>query len=439
MSVVARGAAITLASRLAAVALGLVITIITARMGTEAQGRFALFTAIEALLIALFSGFGMVLARQASSGGRLPSGLIGAVVAACLALGTGCAILMLSLARWGGESYALLWIFAIGAPLLLVPSNLAGIWLGEGRMLPIAWLTVASPLLTVALYLLLSATVQGWPAIMLMLLAWVIARCALGAMMILHARRYGHLHVVDGAALKAHLAFVATIGAANLVSLVNYKVDLFLVERYLGLAATGVYSIAILIAEALWLLSSSLTQSAYARIGTPERSAAADLSLRVLQANIVMLAAATPLLYFGAVLLLPLVFGPAYHDVPRLMLWFMPGIVAYGGASVMSAYFTNHAGRPAVPASMAMLSAVINVVLCVLLIPSLGAVGGAIATSVAYVLSMMTMIGLFLRHSGLPLASIVQVDLRSLLRAVRRATRRTAVDEAHPPAGDASR
>lgn len=439
MSAVARGAAITLASRLAAVALGLIITIITARMGAEAQGQFALFTAIEGLLIALFSGFGAVLARQASNAGTLPSGLIGAVVAACLVLGLVCAMLMFSLSRWGGESYALLWIFAIGAPLLLIPGNLAGIWLGEGRMLPIAWLTVAPPLLTVALYLLFTGTVKGWTAIMLMLLAWVVARCVLGAVMIVHVRRYGQLHDVDGGALKTHLGFVATIGAANLVSLVNYKVDLFLVERYLGLAATGVYSIAILIAEALWLLSSSLTQSAYARIGTPDRSAAAEMSLRVLQANILMLAAATPFLYFGAVWLLPLVFGPAYHDVPSLMLWFMPGIVAYGGASVMSAYFTNHVGRPAIPASMALLSAAINVILCVMLIPNLGAVGGAIATSVAYVLSMMTMIGLFLRHSGLRPGSIFRFDLRGLLRTFRQTTTRPALERAHPPGGDASR
>ncbi|HWH74958.1 MAG TPA: teichoic acid transporter, partial [Methylibium sp.] len=55
----ARGAALNLAARLAAVALGLAILVVVARLGPAVQGAFALFVAIEAGLLTLFSGLGL--------------------------------------------------------------------------------------------------------------------------------------------------------------------------------------------------------------------------------------------------------------------------------------------------------------------------------------------------------------------------------------------
>ena len=66
MDSVARGTLVNLATRIAALAGVLLITLFTARLGTEQQGAFALFTSIEGGLLALLSGFGVVLARRVS-------------------------------------------------------------------------------------------------------------------------------------------------------------------------------------------------------------------------------------------------------------------------------------------------------------------------------------------------------------------------------------
>jgi hypothetical protein len=48
----------------------------------------------------------------------------------------------------------------------------------------------------------------------------------------------------------------------------------------------------------------------------------------------------------GGVLLVPPVLGPAYAaSLPPLAL-LLPGVLLFGGASALSAYFTNHAGQP---------------------------------------------------------------------------------------------
>ena len=55
-----------LVAKLLMVSLGLAITVMVARQGPRVQGAFALFVAVEAGLLTLFSGLGLWLARQMS-------------------------------------------------------------------------------------------------------------------------------------------------------------------------------------------------------------------------------------------------------------------------------------------------------------------------------------------------------------------------------------
>ena len=88
MDSVRRGTLINLATRLAGVGLVLAITAVTARIGTEAQGAFALFTSVEGVLLALLSGFGIALARRVSHHGEQPAALVSTTVIYCALLGS---------------------------------------------------------------------------------------------------------------------------------------------------------------------------------------------------------------------------------------------------------------------------------------------------------------------------------------------------------------
>jgi hypothetical protein len=87
MDSVRRGSLINLCARLLSVGLGVGLTLYAARLGTEQQGKFALFLAVESLLLASTSGLGVVIARQISHRGEQPKSLISACVLACSALG----------------------------------------------------------------------------------------------------------------------------------------------------------------------------------------------------------------------------------------------------------------------------------------------------------------------------------------------------------------
>jgi O-antigen/teichoic acid export membrane protein len=419
---VARGTLTNLLTRVVSVAAVLAITALVARRGTEVQGAFALFTGVEGVLLALFSGFGVALARRVSHHREEPRALVSAVIGTCVALGV-----VAGLALWVASyllppAYAPLWLLALVAPLLLLAPNLAGLWLGEGRMAPLAVLNVAPSLLALMALLLIAL---WWPtaALLAVLVAWVGAKVLVSLALVgvlWRRRRLARLSGAGVAALRAELPFVARIGVTNLIGLLNYRVGLFVVERVLGLAATGVYSIAVVVAELLWFLSSSLTQAVYGRIGTPDRAAAAATTVRAVQLSLAGLLVAAPLLWFVAAAVLPRLLGPAYAASLWPLALLLPGVLVFGGASALSAYFTNHGGQPEVPARVAALSLVANGLLCVLFVPRWGMAGAALAASLSYGVSVAVLARLFVRHAGLPLAALLQPgpQLWADLRAV---------------------
>ncbi len=417
---VARGTLINLATRSAGVLAVLAITMLTARIGTQAQGQFALFTSVEGVLLALLSGFGIALARRLSQHAQEPREWVSAMVLACLGLGVAAGLLLAVLALWGPAAYSSVWLLALAAPLLLISPNLAGWWLGQGRMAPMARVSLAPPCLTLILLALCWAFDRS--SATQVLLAWVLAKVAVALALLWVFWRAARFGVPDFAALRAELPFIATLGLTNLIGLLNYRVGLFVVERVLGLSATGVYSIAVVVAELLWFVSGSLTQAVYGRIGTPDAARAAATTLRVVHLSLAALLLAAPLLWLLAWLVVPLALGPAYAASLLPLAVLLPGALLFGGASALSAYFTNHAGRPQVPARVAALSLLLNASLSLWWVPLWGMVGAAAAAALSYTVSVLVLATLFARHAALPLSQVLWpgpalwADLASLAR-----------------------
>ncbi len=422
----AHGALVNFVTRSLAVGLGLLVTLLTARLGTEAAGMFALFTAVEAALLALCSGGGIALARRVSHFGAAPGAALSALALASGLAGTILAAGVWVLSRWGGPAYAPLWLLACALPCLLLTPNVSGLWLGEGRMGPLGWVTLGTPALTLLGWAV--AVSLGAPeTLFTVLVAWAGARALVGLVCTGTALRRSGWQPPDGVWLRAQAGMVLTLGLTNLVSLMNYKADVFLVEHLLGLSATGVYAVAVMLAELLWFVSSSLSQAAFARIGTPDRQQAAATVVRVMHFSMLVLLLVAPLLYGAALVLVPWWLGPSYAAVGPLLAVLLPGVLAYAPASVLSAYFTNHAGRPQVPAAMALGSLLVNVAVCWVAIPRWGAMGAAWATTLSYLLAMGCLIRLFRRHAGWswaqvlrPRAGQLREDGRAVLTVWRR-------------------
>ena len=396
----AQGAAINLASRIATVLIGLVLLFLVARLGPQVQGAFALFVALESLLLALFSGLGLLLARQVSHHGARPGPLLMALLGAALSLGAAAAIPLLGLAAAvPGEPYRHLWLLAVAAPFLLLVPTASGLWLGQGRMLALNLPQVAAPL--AVLVLLVALAQAGTPGVLTVLVAWVAGKALVGVGTALYAAYQSRWARAEPAVLHAEWRFVATIGLTNAVSLLNLRATLFLVERGFGLAEAGVYSVAVQVAELLWLLSSAVTVSAYHRIGLPDAKQAALITLHAVRVNLLATLVAAPLLYLAAAVVLPRALGPAYAAALLPLALLLPGVAAYAAASSLSAYYTNQRGRPQWSAGVAAGSLALTLLIAAWSVPRWGAAGAALATTLAYACSIALALRWFLRDTGL--------------------------------------
>ena len=182
---------------------------------------------------------------------------------------------------------------------------------------------------------------------------------------------------------KAHLS--------NILAFVNYRSDIFLVNFFLTPAATGIYVIAVQIAEKLWMLSQAASTVLLPRLSAMHETPKDRLALTT--KSFLIVSGLTTLAGLVAVFLLSWllcpVFGEEYAGALPAFLWLLPGIVA-GAGSRIQANCIAASGKPEWNMYVAVWVVTINIFSNILLIPKFGIVGAAGATSIAYCFNAMT-------------------------------------------------
>jgi O-antigen/teichoic acid export membrane protein len=176
---------------------------------------------------------------------------------------------------------------------------------------------------------------------------------------------------------KAHLS--------NIMAFVNYRADIFLVNFMLTPVATGLYVIAVQMAERLWLPSQAMSTVLLPRLSAMHQDPVARYRLTLRSAFLVGGLTLGASLAMAAILwvLLEPVFGEAYADSFTPFLWLLPGIVL-GASSRVLANCIAAAGKPEWNLYSSILVVTLNVTGNIVLIPIHGLVGAALATTVAY-------------------------------------------------------
>jgi O-antigen/teichoic acid export membrane protein len=173
--------------------------------------------------------------------------------------------------------------------------------------------------------------------------------------------------------LKAHWAAVSLF--------VVYRVDVLLVNFYLGPAGAGVYSVALTLSEVLRGIPESAQTAVLSRLRLPDFGSTARSAARVAAAA--TLAAGTAMAAGGR-WLVPSVFGEAYAEAAAAFVWLVPGIVALAASYALSPLLLR-AGEAHVGGIGATVGAAVMVVIDIALVPRLGLEGAAIGSTAAYV------------------------------------------------------
>jgi O-antigen/teichoic acid export membrane protein len=201
--------------------------------------------------------------------------------------------------------------------------------------------------------------------------------------------------------LRKMLGFGWQLGLVNLVTFMNYRVDMFLVAKFLGAKRLGFYSIAVSGAELLWFTSTAIGTAIYARVGMVEAEQASRLTAKAARHTININALLGLMLWAAFELMLPIIYGKVY--IPSLVPFriLLPGVLAYGLAGIFSTYFANQLGQPKFSLLISFISMSINIIVSYLLIPKIGMSGGAWATTSSYLISIIVLVVIFCKQTKL--------------------------------------
>jgi O-antigen/teichoic acid export membrane protein len=190
-------------------------------------------------------------------------------------------------------------------------------------------------------------------------------------------------------------------------SLLHQRLDLALVTVFHGPATAGVYSVAILVGELLGNLPAAISPLlVYSSAGATQGSEGDRFAARAVRVGLAATAAAAVPLAVVAGPLLPWLFGPAYVAAPAALRARLPGAVALAVGTVLAGDFIGR-GRSAWNTQAGVLTAAVNAVAGVLLIPRWGIVGAGAAASLAYLCGSLWMLARFCRVTGIAARAVL--------------------------------
>lgn len=319
-----------------------------------------------------------------------------------------------------GISKSLLWIALLIFPVSLLLALVSSMFQGLQRFGQFNLVLLLQPLLTLMIIVaLLLMRIQdiAWLLFAYLTASFVTLCISLKVLKPLLVMRFDNQFAGYG---KAVLSYGYKAHLSNILTFVNYKADIFLVNLLIGPGAAGSYVVAVQLSERLWLVSQAVSTVLLPRLS--ELSSDED-KRKVLTSLVVRWVLFITLVgsFFLAIIAFPfikLVFGVAFLDACFPFLLLLPGVVFMAASRILANDIAAR-GRPELNMYASCVVVVINIVGNLFLIPRYGISGAAIATSIAYAVNFIMRVMMHHYFTRVPILNNIVIrhsDL-SLLKA----------------------
>lgn len=384
-----------------AVALG----VLTARLlGPTGKGLYAMPGVQAALVATAFTGLSsatsyFLLNRRPGHHILSPTIISGALLIVVSAI----VIVILALighAMWAAPA-------AIASlPASAMSCIAAGYVVGIKRIRWASTLTVATTavMFTLMAVGLLLVARSAWVAIVV----WIVSTTIVSAIgfiaVLLHART---LSGGTPVAFREYFGMLLKVAATSLVTLLNYRADLYIVAILLPPFDLGLYTVAVSGAEGLLVPTQIAAQVTAPHIGSLEKAAAARLTARCVRNNLLIACIICVVIFVLAPALIHLLYGAAFAPLVPALRILLAGVLVLSLASPISSYYTLKLGKPEIPLVLAGASAAICIASALLLVPRFGIDGAAAASTIAYLIGQGLGIAYFAHRARVPARALL--------------------------------
>jgi O-antigen/teichoic acid export membrane protein len=399
------------------------------RLGPEGYGVFALAVAIGILATLLAElGISPSAARFVAEQ-RGDRSAMAAVAAAALRLKlplTAIVATLLFLAAgpiadaYGHES--LTWPLRLIAVALIgqsLAALLGGMFVAQGRValnLRLVFTGGAVELCTSVTLVLLGAGATG--AAFGRAAGWT-AAAALAAFLTVRTlgRHAVAVRSADRAQARQLLRYAGLLAVVDAAVVLFDQIDALLIGGILGASAVGLFQAPLRLTTLLLYPGYAIANGVAPRLSHGVRERANAPALRIAFRVIVLFQAAVlaPIVIW-ATPITDLLFGDEFSESADVLRWLAPFVFLSGLAPLVS-LGANYLGLARFRAPIAIVAVLVNIVLDLALLPTIGVIGAAIGTSVAYMIYVPAHVWFCWRELGLSLAEPLVTVVRALAAA----------------------
>lgn len=185
----------------------------------------------------------------------------------------------------------------------------------------------------------------------------------------------------------------------NISQMINYRFCFYLIEKLKGKSELGIFSVAISISEAIWIVCKSIATFQYSRlVNTEDVHEKKRITLVSLHLSFL---ATFPLIII--LLLLPtnfftFLFGMDFINLRPILLSLSIAVLELSYFTIINHYFTG-IGQNKLNIFGSIIGNVTTVLSGVLLVPYLGSIGAGIATSISYCIMLIYLVYQFKKQS----------------------------------------
>lgn len=200
----------------------------------------------------------------------------------------------------------------------------------------------------------------------------------------LYVRKKDHVFApVKSADLRLLFTYSLVTLLTNSIQFLAYRIDYWFLDYYRGEKELGWYSLAVKLVQFLWILPVVLGGIILPLVAASQKQVDKDRLLSLLRIMYLLNSLAAILLFLSCGWLIPFLFGQAFDQSALLFRVLLPGVLLFGGATIFASYFAG-INRLWVNFFASVLCLSVIVVLDIILIPSMGMQGAAIASTVGY-------------------------------------------------------
>ena len=391
--------------------------VIVARvLGAEGNGTVALLILIPTM-IAFFGSLGIDKANGYLTGAKkyTPQVLLGNSIFLSVTI-----TLLIGIAFWwampftlkllpaNGISRPMLYLAFLIVPFSLFEMYFQGILWGLGRILQLSIVSIirfASMLiLIIILVWILRLGIGGailaaiaTPAICVVIYAFFLRD-------VVTRLRFGY----DKRSLKASFIFGLPAHLGNVMHFLNWRLDLLIVNYFVGVKQVGFYVVAASLAEVLWYLPDAFGFVLFPKTASSEPETARQFTPKVVRLSTFITAVAAVGLFLFSKLVITVLYTEEF--MPSLYpLWILlPGVVALSYSKVIFSDLGGR-GKPYYGTYASLFSLFVTLGLDLLLIPRWGIIGAAVVSSLAYTTNAVVAVVFYLRLTGNKLTDVLLV------------------------------